>query len=634
MVCSGPAAGEDVARVETALAAPGYSAARVFQRPGILMGWAAGCEPHAAGGFAVSPQGDCCCWDGRLDNRADLLRRLELPADCGDGDIVLALYDRAGVDGLKDVIGDWSLAIWDARRRTAVLASDFAGVRPLYYARCGHTWCWSSSLADLAAWADNPAIDEIYAAGFLARGSAVERTPYRGIRSVLPAHAIEISGDRLEKREFWSLNGHRELRYQDERSYQEQFLDLFRRAVEARLSVASPNCAELSGGLDSSSVVCMADRLGKGAGSGFRGLYTFSYTHDRCPDEKYFLEVERNCTVSAAHLQLPEYPSVTPVLAGYAAPAWWEPRFRELSRRMAAIGSGVLLTGQLGDFITGNTNDDTDQVADSLSRLRFRQAATDAYGWARSLRAPIYPILWRGLRMAWSSWTPPLAAISNPAGLPTSTEDSLAPALWAQLFVEERERSRTSAWRSARPGLRRRLRDLDSMLQTRRLQTPEALQHVSVTHPFAHRPLVEFMTSIPGRVVCSPGQPRRLMRRAFEGLLPPLVLNRKSKAAYTAAYVGALFPMAAEMLHHPDQIQVIERGYAKRESLVGRLENFMQGLECNESQLRAVILFEYWLRNRERRSLTGCPEFSRERKSPDASHGLEPSAPRMYRQSA
>ena len=634
IVSIGFPAGEDVARVETALRTAGYSGARLFQRPGILMGWAAGCEPHAEGGFALAPQGDCCCWDGRLDNRADLLRRLGLPPSCPDSAIVLALYDRAGVEGLRDVIGDWSLAIWDARRRTAVLASDYAGVRPLYYARSGASWYWSSSLADLAGWTDATAIDEIYAASFLLRGSAVERTPYRGIRSVLPAHAIGISEGRVEKREFWSLAGQRELRYQDERSYEEQFLDLFRRAVGARISAASPNCAELSGGLDSSSVVCMADRLGKEAGSGFRGLYTFSYTHDRCPDEKYFREVERNCNVSAAHLQLPEYPSVTPVLAGDAAPAWWEPRFRELSRRMAAIGSGVLLTGQLGDFITGNTNDDTDQVADSLSRWRLKQAARDAYGWARSMRVPIYPILWRNVRMAWTSWTPPVAGNPNPAGLPTSTEDSLAPGLWAQLFVEERERSRTAAWRTSRPALRRRLRDLNSMLQARKLQTPEGLQHVSFTHPFAHRPLVEFLMSIPGRVVCSPGEPRRLMRRAFGGLLPPLVLNRKSKAAYTEAYVGALAPMAAQMLHQPDEIQVIERGYVKRESLVRRLENFTQGLECNEAQLRAVILLEYWLRNRERRSLTACPDFSRERKSPDVFHGLELSAPRTYRQSA
>jgi asparagine synthase (glutamine-hydrolysing) len=139
------------------------------------------------------------------------------------------------------------------------------------------------------------------------------------------------------------------------------------------------------------------------------------------------------------------------------------------------------------------------------------------------------------------------------------------------------------------------------VLQSRSLQAPEALQHVSYTHPFAHRPLVEFMLTIPARLVCEPGQPRRLMRRAFAGLLPPLILKRKSKAAYTSIYRGSLMPLAGALLKRPDRIQVVERGYVHGKSLISRLEKFTVGLDCNESQLRQIILFEFWLRNHEAR---------------------------------
>jgi hypothetical protein len=88
------------------------------------------------------------------------------------------------------------------------------------------------------------------------------------------------------------------------------------------------------------------------------------------------------------------------------------------------------------------------------------------------------------------------------------------------------------------------------------------------------------------------------MRRAFAGLLPSLVLNRKSKAAYTSVYVQALMPLAAALLKRPTGIQLVERGYVDRKSLTSRLERFTQGLDCNESQLRVLILFEFWLRNR------------------------------------
>jgi asparagine synthase (glutamine-hydrolysing) len=584
---SRPLSAGDAASIEEALRSPGYMAARLSRSAGMLMGWAAGCEPSRAIGLASSPDGSCCSWDGRLDNRKDLLR--EERGDSSDSAVVLSLYQRKGVDGLKDVVGDWSLCIWDAARRAMVLASDFAGIRPLFYHGARGFLCWSSSLSDVVRWTGISELDETYVASFLVRGSAPERTPYAGIWSVPPGHAVCVSQERVEKRAFWSPPLHHEIRYRDERCYEEQLLGLFREASEARINADSPNCAELSGGLDSSSVVCMADRLQKETSSD-RGLCTFSYTHDRCPDEKYFREVERHCNRSGTHLEIQDYPPIASDLAGDAAPAWWEPRFRELAKCMEAIGSGVFLTGQLGDLIMGNVTDDSDQVTDWLTEGRFLRAAQEAYEWGRSLQVPIYPIL----------WTPPTSPHDGPGALPTSTKDSLVESLRARVRFADQEATRAAAWRTARPGRRRRLRALSEMLQARSLQAPEALQHVSYTHPFAHRPLVEFMLSIPAGVVCRPGQPRRLMRRAFAGLLPPLVLNRKSKAAYTTTYRGALAPLAAAMLQHTSGIQLVERGYVELASLTNRLEKFTQGLECNESQLRPMILFEFWLRSRGR----------------------------------
>src|SRR5262249_25830243 len=74
-------------------------------------------------------------WDGRLDNREELIRRLRdsLPVDASDATIARACYERWGTGGLVHLIGDWSVVIRDHVNRTTVLASDFAGVRPLYY---------------------------------------------------------------------------------------------------------------------------------------------------------------------------------------------------------------------------------------------------------------------------------------------------------------------------------------------------------------------------------------------------------------------------------------------------------------------------------------------------------------------
>jgi asparagine synthase (glutamine-hydrolysing) len=137
------------------------------------------------------------------------------------------------------------------------------------------------------------------------------------------------------------------------------------------------------------------------------------------------------------------------------------------------------------------------------------------------------------------------------------------------------------------------------MLDARTLEAPEALQHISYAHPFADRPLVEFMLTIPAAEVCRPGEPRRLMRRAFADFLPKAIAQRKSKATYTDVYRQALTPLATRMVSQPDQIRLVAHGYADRESVMERLTLFLQGLDCNEPQLRQLMLFEFWLRNRE-----------------------------------
>jgi hypothetical protein len=136
------------------------------------------------------------------------------------------------------------------------------------------------------------------------------------------------------------------------------------------------------------------------------------------------------------------------------------------------------------------------------------------------------------------------------------------------------------------------------MLLARKLQVPETLEHLSYAHPFAHRPLVEFMLTIPPAVACRPGEPRRLMRRAFAGLLPPSILKRQSKASYAARYRQALLPLAAEALRDAARMRSVELGFIDRDSVAERLLAFVNGLDCNESQLRQIILFEFWLRNR------------------------------------
>src|SRR6185503_7561871 len=80
--------------------------------------------------------------DGRLDDRAALLRTLESRLEKGlggvpDVELVLAAYECWGADCAAHLLGDFSFCVWDGERRQLVCARDHFGVKPLYYARVG-----------------------------------------------------------------------------------------------------------------------------------------------------------------------------------------------------------------------------------------------------------------------------------------------------------------------------------------------------------------------------------------------------------------------------------------------------------------------------------------------------------------
>jgi len=285
---------------------------------------------------------------------------------------------------------------------------------------------------------------------------------------------------------------------------------------------------------------------------------------------------------------------------GKSLPIWWEPRLAVLAKRMESLGAGVLLTGQLGDFVMGNMGDDSEQVADYLQQRRFREAVREAFAWSQYLQLPFYSVFSRALRTTWFSWTaPPISdAFRGPDGAFTR-QDSLTSTMRALISSPE-SAAALDDWRQAVPSRRRRFQMLSHTLDGRVLQVPEPLQHFSYSHPFAHRPLVEFMLTIPPAQVCRPGELRRLMRRAFATFLPAPIANRKSKAVYTQPYRQALLSLAAVLMAEPDKIRTVELGFLERDNLRERLQRFSQGLDCNENQLRQILLFEFWMRNREK----------------------------------
>src|ERR1700722_4357925 len=137
-------------------------------------------QPH------ISPSGAVITWDGRLDNRADLISELRhfLSITSTDVAIVAAAYEEWGTDSFAKLIGDWALSIWNPTDQLLILAKDPIGTRHLFYSIENNQISWSTILDPLVRLAGKTfALNEEYIAGWLTMFPAVHLTPCVGILS-------------------------------------------------------------------------------------------------------------------------------------------------------------------------------------------------------------------------------------------------------------------------------------------------------------------------------------------------------------------------------------------------------------------------------------------------------------------
>jgi len=180
-----------------------------------------------------------------------------------DTEIIPHLYEETGPAFPEDLRGKFGIAVWDGRRRRAVVARDRLGIKPIYYAACGDLVVFGSELKSVLASGlvdpalDYEAIDLYLTLGFFPRG----RTPLAGVRKLEPGHRLVVADGRLTVEEYWAFPEPAVApvdRSEDE--WAAELLELLDESVRLRLMSDVPLGAMLSGGLDSSLVVALMAR--------------------------------------------------------------------------------------------------------------------------------------------------------------------------------------------------------------------------------------------------------------------------------------------------------------------------------------------------------------------------------------
>jgi len=280
-----------------------------------------------------------------LEIREDLRKKGYRFRSNTDTEVILYSYQEYGVKCLQRFNGMWAFAIWDERERKLFCARDRFGIKPFYYFFDGKKFVFASEIKGILEDKNIPKepneqiIYNYLAAGYL---DHTEETFFSGIKQLPSAHYLIIKNDNLEIRRYWELNkniGRDESRpynkqsplchyiskasfattsakqalplhsYKKTEEYAERFRELFIDSVRLRLRADVPVGTCLSGGLDSSSIVCVANNLlhqGFGPSLGNRQQSFSAVYKEEKYDERKFIEEVVEKTNIQSHYTFPK----------------------------------------------------------------------------------------------------------------------------------------------------------------------------------------------------------------------------------------------------------------------------------------------------------------------------------------
>ncbi len=488
--------------------------------------------------------GNTLALDGRLDNREELLRDMKtsgLTARSSDAALALAAFRTWGRECFARLRGEFAIAVFDSRERQLTLARDGVGCRPLYYCSHDQTFVFGSEIKAILA---HPAVLTKPNTDLLADYFLRDRLPYEdsgetffeGIHAVLPGRRVTVArGPRVASETFWDFDPQSTVRFRSYEDYAERLRELLIQAVARRLKTSHPAAIAVSGGLDSSIVLCIADDLKKhGAVDAPLLAVSCVSNQNEAPEEEAFiaaLESSRRLRVnridmappgSRRDLEIAAWHSEWPHLDdGWCAQ-------RPMFAWAAAHGARTIVTGHWSDqffFVTGYLSDlfrtlEWRKIATHLDEyMRWFVDADPAYFRARFRRELMFTLTSQRLRR----WLRPFSG-SRVA----RRRDQFVSAGMTACLERPRLRLPRRPCRSAHArDIYQTVRAKSHRLQFEAYDKLAESCDVETTTPFLDSDVIAYLMSIPGEVQNRGGVPRALLRDSMRGIVPDVILQRR-----------------------------------------------------------------------------------------------------------
>jgi len=503
--------------------------------------------------------------DARIDNRDELIPMLAIqrpPAEITDSDLILAAYEKWGARCPEKLLGDFAFAIWDTRAQALFCARDPFGVRPFYYYHdTERLFAFGSEIKALLTLQEIPRrLDEVRMATCLGLAPPDQTiTAYERIVRLPPACEMTVRGrGATPPRRYWAPDVSQEMSLPSDAAYAEAFLEVFGEAVRCRLRGAHPVGALLSGGLDSSSVACLArkGRMDNAPLPTFSALFS-----DPAADERlfmdtvvaqggivpHFLDADRRSPLADLDRVIGHDDNLT---LPYSVGVLWG--LYEMAQRQRVR---VLLTGLDGDMTVSHGDGVPVEMAYAgrgiaLARALRTLSKNLGYSpWALFWGLVLRPRIPTPMVAAWRRFRQ--SALGAATGLPVAvTGLPVGRSLAHPDFVQRmRTQDRFCALSHLTPKPFRTERERHCMtmiansiltLELEEADVQSAAFSIDIRHPFYDRRLVAFCLALPWEQKIGGGWTRWIFRRAMSGLLPEAIQWRLGKGNWVPSFCQGL----------------------------------------------------------------------------------------------
>jgi asparagine synthase (glutamine-hydrolysing) len=510
-------------------------------------------------------------------------------------DFVVQQYTKNGVDGFTALSGEFSLALWDPERRAALAVRDPLGTRPLFAA----TGDGDLTISDEA---DGIGIDNGFDLHFIAEFLATahqspKRTIWRGVAPVQPGTVMVWQQSAISERRLWSLGALERPRAEP----QEVAIEIRRlvtRAVQCHLGKNQGTWADLSGGIDSSSVVCTAASLARrGVAVPLRGTITFEdslggHEADFVDDVlREYPELNHKRIIDAYPWRddgnpPPRTPQPERDFPFYA-------RERMVSQTMRHAGADVLLSGVGPDcYLSIGIGHATDMVWEG----RVKTAARELAIWSRRTRRNFWRTIFDEVVIPLAPASVRQAYVSLHARPPKWIQRRFDRDYFVSTYLPKASLVQCPRGQRRNTLLGWRLADISASLYGWRRDPG-----YRVRHPLLYRPLVEFCLSLPSSLQNDLRTPKLPFRLGMEGVVPSRLLWRSSKGTrLNSRIIWAMARRAPAILALLRQPLLADLGCIEPTPLRAAVEDYVAGKGSAAGLLPvyAALSLESWLRVR------------------------------------